>query len=162
MGILDESAFDDTSCEHDHSVLLTGYGTDKNGIDYWLVQNSWSRSWGENGFARIKRVDSSGTNSKGLFNLASHAVFPTGGRVIPTSSSSSISAFGVVVVFLCCFLIASVYVIHCTRKMNDEMVLNQYTHIGDCDDVIPQVEMRRVNPQFSDQTEIVLSYHNEV
>lgn len=32
-----------------------GYGTDNQGGDYWLVRNSWSPAWGEEGYIRIKR-----------------------------------------------------------------------------------------------------------
>ncbi|XP_026735748.1 cathepsin B-like cysteine proteinase 3 [Trichoplusia ni] len=36
-----------------HSVRIIGYGVE-NGIEFWLVANSWGRSFGENGFFRIK------------------------------------------------------------------------------------------------------------
>jgi len=39
-----------------HAVLATGFGTE-NGIDYWIVKNSWSTDWGEKGYFRIKRGD---------------------------------------------------------------------------------------------------------
>jgi len=39
----------------DHSVLAVGYGTDETGADYWLVKNSWSTHWGDNGYVKIAR-----------------------------------------------------------------------------------------------------------
>jgi cathepsin B len=37
-----------------HAIKIMGYGTD-NGVDYWLVANSWNSDWGDNGFFKIKR-----------------------------------------------------------------------------------------------------------
>ena len=51
----------------DHAVEIIGYGTE-NGIDYWNVRNSWSSSWGEGGYVRIKK--SSSTNDPGICGLA--------------------------------------------------------------------------------------------
>jgi cathepsin L len=43
-----------TSADFDHAVVLVGYGTDnKSGLSYWLLKNSWSSHWGEDGYMRI-------------------------------------------------------------------------------------------------------------
>jgi cathepsin L len=44
-----------TNPDLDHAVMLVGYGTDPQFGDYWLVRNSWSPQWGEQGYIRLKR-----------------------------------------------------------------------------------------------------------
>jgi len=39
----------------DHVVQLVGYGTDSKYGDYWLIRNSWSPAWGDDGYIRIER-----------------------------------------------------------------------------------------------------------
>jgi len=44
-----------------HCVVIVGWGTTPQGVDYWIVQNSWSKSWGMDGFFWIQRgVDECG------------------------------------------------------------------------------------------------------
>ena len=40
----------------DHGVLVVGYGELDN-TPFWLVKNSWSTSWGDDGYVRIEEVD---------------------------------------------------------------------------------------------------------
>ena len=58
----------------DHGVLVVGYGTE-NGIDYYLVKNSWGVSWGDSGYVKIARSDS--TNDKGICGIAMQPSFPS-------------------------------------------------------------------------------------
>jgi len=58
----------------DHGVLIVGYGTE-NGEDYWLVKNSWSTTWGEQGYVKILRSDS--TNDPGICGIAMEPSFPS-------------------------------------------------------------------------------------
>jgi C1A family cysteine protease len=51
----------------DHGVLVVGYGTE-NGQDYWLVKNSWSTTWGDGGYLKIARSDS--TNDEGICGIS--------------------------------------------------------------------------------------------
>ncbi|XP_021897248.1 LOW QUALITY PROTEIN: cathepsin B-like protease 2 [Carica papaya] len=45
-----------------HAVKLIGWGTTDDGEDYWLIANQWNRSWGEDGYFKIRR----GTNECGI------------------------------------------------------------------------------------------------
>jgi len=63
-GLYSGGVFD--GCDYDsniavnHAVLLMGYGTDDDGMDYWLIQNSWGPRWGDiangnAGFIKLRR-----------------------------------------------------------------------------------------------------------
>ena len=53
-GILDLTSTKCPISGINHAVLLVGYGT-SSGMDYWIIKNSWGRSWGESGYFRIRR-----------------------------------------------------------------------------------------------------------
>lgn len=67
-GILNSTACGTTL---DHAVLAVGWGTE-NGQEYWLIKNSWSASWGENGFIRLAIVD-----GVGICGVQSSPLYPT-------------------------------------------------------------------------------------
>ena len=64
-GILTDAAKCGTTL--DHAVEIVGYG-EENGIKFWNVRNSWSATWGEKGYVRIQRSDS--TNDIGVCGIA--------------------------------------------------------------------------------------------
>ncbi|XP_026434974.1 cathepsin B-like protease 2 [Papaver somniferum] len=45
-----------------HAVKLIGWGTTEDGEDFWLLANQWNRSWGDDGYFKIRR----GTNECGI------------------------------------------------------------------------------------------------
>jgi KDEL-tailed cysteine endopeptidase len=65
---------DSTQCgtKLDHGVMIAGYG-EENGQKYWLVKNSWSTSWGDEGYVKIARSDS--RNDEGICGIAMQPSF---------------------------------------------------------------------------------------
>jgi len=57
----------------DHGVLVAGYGT-LDGTPFWLVKNSWGPTWGDEGYVRIERSDS--TNDPGICGIAMQPSYP--------------------------------------------------------------------------------------
>ncbi|XP_009352795.2 zingipain-2-like [Pyrus x bretschneideri] len=65
---------DDCGTELNHAVTIIGYGTAEDGTPYWLIKNSWSDTWGENGYMKILRnADAPG----GVCGLAIKPCYPT-------------------------------------------------------------------------------------
>jgi len=54
----------------DHGVLLVGYGQEGDGSKYWLVKNSWSDGWGDNGYIKMAREEDN------MCGVATQASFP--------------------------------------------------------------------------------------
>ncbi|OMO87502.1 Granulin [Corchorus capsularis] len=57
----------------DHAVLIVGYDSE-DGVDYWIIKNSWGTGWGINGYMHMLR--NSG-NSQGVCGINMLASYPT-------------------------------------------------------------------------------------
>ncbi|XP_033135874.1 ervatamin-B-like isoform X2 [Brassica rapa] len=69
-GVYDEP---DCGITMTHAVTIVGYGTSREGTEYWLVKNSWGTSWGENGYIRLRR---NVAWKEGMCGLAQFACYP--------------------------------------------------------------------------------------
>ncbi|KAH6796842.1 Granulin repeat cysteine protease family protein [Perilla frutescens var. hirtella] len=61
----------------DHGVVVVGYGSE-NGLDYWIVRNSWGADWGEDGYFRLHRNVRVSSGKCGVVMVASYPT-KTGG-----------------------------------------------------------------------------------
>lgn len=70
--------YDDSRCgekgELNHAIAIVGYGLSKSlsesGVEYWIGKNSWSTSWGENGYIFLAK------NKSNMCGIASMASYP--------------------------------------------------------------------------------------
>ena len=67
-GIYDESAC--SSENLDHGVGCVGFGSE-NGVNYWIIRNSWGTSWGEQGYIRMVK------DKNNQCGVATQACIPT-------------------------------------------------------------------------------------
>merc|ERR1711957_596388 len=58
----DKSVFHSTRCgtSLDHATNVVGWGTDSSYGDYWLMRNSWGKSWGDKGYMKLQIISGKG------------------------------------------------------------------------------------------------------
>ena len=55
----------------DHAILAVGYG-EENGVQYYIVRNSWGTGWGESGYVRIQT-----SSGRGVCGINQYVFYPT-------------------------------------------------------------------------------------
>lgn len=60
---------------YNHSVLLVGYGVDEDG-PYWKIKNSWGPTWGNRGFAKLRRGVKDPNGTGGMTRPGAFVFFP--------------------------------------------------------------------------------------
>lgn len=79
---------DTTSCTKiNHYVNVVGYGSSES-TDYWVVQNSWGTSWGDQGFFKIIKNPTDPTRN---LNIETNCIHPTGEIMTHTHTNSDLS-----------------------------------------------------------------------
>ena len=92
-GVMD---FASCGSEINHAVVVSGYGTEEDGTEFWWVRNSWGPDWGLNGYIKLSRetkcaidpIPGDGTACKGdkrletvcgTCGMLSYSSYPPGG-----------------------------------------------------------------------------------
>ncbi|PHU20925.1 hypothetical protein BC332_12076 [Capsicum chinense] len=72
----------------DHAVLIVGYGSE-NGLDYWIIKNSWGTTWGINGYMHMLRNNGDRDGICGINKLASYPTKSSPNPPTPPAPSPS-------------------------------------------------------------------------
>lgn len=74
-GVFKGCGLNNASIDLDHGVQMVGYGVDQDaGMNYWLIRNSWSPSWGDSGYIRVFRAATPAAEACGWDNTPQDGV----------------------------------------------------------------------------------------
>lgn len=51
-GVFDDAKACGTSL--DHAIAAVGYGSTSEGVDYYIIRNSWGTDWGDEGYIKFE------------------------------------------------------------------------------------------------------------
>ena len=54
-GVYTSTVCGNTPMDVNHAVLAVGYGVDDQGMEYWIIKNSWGAAWGDEGFFKMEK-----------------------------------------------------------------------------------------------------------
>jgi hypothetical protein len=58
-----------------HGLLAVGYGTSRGGEPYYKFKNCWGRSWGNDGYIKVRRAEADAP-AQGRCALLSQITYP--------------------------------------------------------------------------------------
>lgn len=109
-----EGVYFDPECDTknmNHAVTLIGYGHDvKSKMDYWIVKNSFSQMWGENGYIKIAR------NKGNHCGITSYVYVP----ILENPESTWKLNFFIIFGVICGLAILIVFIVFCYLIFNSK------------------------------------------
>lgn len=80
-GIIDDAEACGTNL--DHAVAAVGYGVDSDGTGYYIIRNSWSAYWGDEGYVKFAMTG----NGDGMCGVQM-AAFTANATIAPSQSGN--------------------------------------------------------------------------